>query len=322
MKDLWNHVIRGKCDDFAAHLNIPGRTCDIQVAEREEECIIATSPADNQPADSPESHMRKYVKDLQDARITNDADGGKEQLRRGWRNIIEMFCKANIERSNTNRGGGGTEDCGSNDLQIDELDDHQDQHDIGSNTTADDGTAYFAPWAMRNLPPKLVCDCIAAEFNTTGWETPRAVLELRRIAQIITRKWVSRSQEGHLAADTDIDTSSDDYKLKVVALFFGVHSLRKAAFWKKMGSLGLSENNFVPFYRKILQRALRREKAKGQSRGEAQLRAQHPTSRVCCLGPSSQLKYRLTIEPQDADLRDEGAYRITPFQFHPLTRMQ
>jgi hypothetical protein len=49
-------------------------------------------------------------------------------------------------------------------------------------------------------------------------------------------------------AYTDIETSSDEYKLKVVALFFGVHSLRKAAFWKNIGCLGLSENNFVSFY--------------------------------------------------------------------------
>jgi hypothetical protein len=40
-------------------------------------------------------------------------------------------------------------------------------------------------------------------------------------------------------ADTDIDTSSDEYKLKVVALFFGVHLLRKAAFWK--ANIGLSK---------------------------------------------------------------------------------
>ncbi|KAL2273510.1 hypothetical protein FJTKL_04466 [Diaporthe vaccinii] len=66
----------------------------------------------------------------------------------------------------------------------------------------------------KPVSPKLVCDCVTAEFDTNSWGTPRAVIQLRRTAELITRKWVLRSHP-----DADIDTSSDDFKLKVVALF-------------------------------------------------------------------------------------------------------
>lgn len=148
---------------------------------------------------------------------------------------------------------------------------YQDQHEIRSDATSGDGTAYFAPWVIRNLPPKLVCDCVTAEFEANNWTTPRTKIQLRRTADIITRKWVLGSHGRYAKVHAEFDTSSDDFKLKVVALFFGVHSLRKAAFWKNIGTLRLSEANFVPFYGNMLQKALRRERAAEQSGGMAWL---------------------------------------------------
>ncbi|KAH8749120.1 DHS-like NAD/FAD-binding domain-containing protein [Diaporthe sp. PMI_573] len=62
--NLWNFIIRGKCDDFAAKLNLPGRTSDIQVAEEEEDVIIVTSPTDHRIVEGPESHIWKRIQDL------------------------------------------------------------------------------------------------------------------------------------------------------------------------------------------------------------------------------------------------------------------
>jgi hypothetical protein len=300
--NLWNFIIRGKCDDFAAKLNLPVRTSDIQVAEEEEDFIIVTSPTDHRIVEGPESQIWKRIQDLKHTWAMKESHGRKEKLRSGWRNIVEQFYEARIESRKLNQRQSGREECSGNDLKVDELHNYQDQHEIRSDATSDDGTAYFAPWVIRNLPPKLVCDCITAEFDTNSWRTPRAVIQLRRTAEIITRKWVLRSHP-----NADIDTSSDDFKLKVVALFFGINSLRKAAFWKNIGTLGLSEDNFVSSYRNILQNALRRERGAEQSGGMAWLCEQHPTTRVCCLAQSSELKYRLTIQPQDADL-GEGTF--------------
>ncbi|KAH8743252.1 hypothetical protein F5883DRAFT_512549 [Diaporthe sp. PMI_573] len=314
--NLWNFVIRGKCDDFAVKLNLLGTTSDIQVAEEEEDFRIVTSPTDHRIVEGPESPIWKGIQDIKHTGAMKASHGRMEKLRSDWRNMVKQYCEARIESGKINQRKGGREECSSNDLKVDELHNYQDQHEIRSDGTSDDGTAYFAPWVIRNLPPKLVCDCVTAEFDTNNWGTPRAVIQLRRTAEIITRKWVLRSHGRYPKAHSDIDTSSDDFKLKVVALFFGIHSLRKAAFWKNIGALGLSEANFVPFYGNILQKALRRERAAEQSGGVAWLCEQHPTTRVCCLAQSSELKYRLTIEPQDADFREEIRVLRSPETTH------
>ncbi|KAH8745810.1 hypothetical protein F5883DRAFT_702166 [Diaporthe sp. PMI_573] len=269
---------------------------------RKGDCPAMSLAEDKMVGKNLEHRIRSSIEDLKAVSKRIDMGMRQESLRRGWQELASSFCNANAERSSGRQWDGMEGNGGDND-QKNELDSNCHQHNDRSNQrAADGGTIHFAPWAMGNLPRRLLCDCVAAEFDG-AWGTTRTALELRRIAEVITKKW--KPHENVAATDDDIDTSSDDYKMKIITLFFGAHLIRKRAFWRNVRALRLNEDNFVVFYEKIIEKAIRREWADVQSGRQAQVRQQHPTTRVCCLAPNPGLKYCLTIEPEDADFGEK-----------------
>jgi hypothetical protein len=272
-------------------------------------------------------------------------DDRQVELQKHWKDLVDAFCRSNLERSSSNNRRDWQEDVFGEVIDANrESDRGQEERAQGggnNHNATDDGTMPFALWAMQNLPRRLVLDCVTAEFGTAaqGWRLPRAKNELRRVATIIIRKWkapiyenhssrqkagvrwdkAQKEQENHVAVDTEklrelysesgVDADSDDYKMKIIALFFGVNPIWKPAFWKSVAALELDEKNFVDYYMRILAQALRRQGGGSQNGETVQAQLKDPTTRACCLRPGSQtLIPHLTIEPADGALLQSGEY--------------